>query len=170
MSQQNAPQSVPQPVPQRPLLPQTSAELRPEHLPTSVGDDGRIAWALGLLGFLSFPGIAILATSIAMLVAGLVQRKRNPVARSVGTRAALFGAVSLLMTVLFFGFGFGVLVPLGEAGIIGDDTIWPAFILVPLGLWVVVAGPITAIVMGIIALAKPFSPEKLQALYAKAGR
>jgi len=145
-------------------------EMRPEHFPTAVGRDGRIAWSLGLLGLLGIPGLSILAPSLAMLITGLLQRRKNPVARSVGTRAAIFGGISLLATILFFTFVFGILLPLIDAGVVADDAVWPVFIVAPLGVWVVIAGPITAIVMGIVGLAKPVSREKAQQLYARAGR
>ncbi|MGO1979095.1 hypothetical protein, partial [Brachybacterium tyrofermentans] len=114
--------------------------------------------------------LSILAPSLAMLITGLLQRRKNPVARSVGTRAAIFAAVSLLATILFFTFLFGILLPLVEAGVVADNALWPAFIMVPLGVWVVIAGPITCLVMGIVGLAKPVSREKAQRLYARAGR
>lgn len=145
-------------------------EMRPEHFPTTVGRDGRIAWSLGLLGLLGIPGLSILAPSLAMLITGLLQRRKNPVARSVGTRAAIFGGISLLATILFFTFVFGILLPLVEAGVVADNALWPAFVMVPLGVWVVIAGPITFLVMGIVGLAKPVSREKAQQLYARAGR
>ncbi|MGO1925961.1 MAG: hypothetical protein ACTH1T_09990, partial [Brachybacterium tyrofermentans] len=83
---------------------------------------------------------------------------------------AIFGGISLLATILFFTFVFGILLPLIDAGVVADDAVWPVFIVAPLGVWVVIAGPITAIVMGIVGLAKPVSREKAQQLYARAGR
>lgn len=148
----------------------SARDLRPEHFPTTVGRDGRLAWSLGLLGLIGFPGLAIIAPSLAMLIAGLLQRRKNPVARSVGTRSAIFGGISLLATILFFTFVFGILLPLIDAGVVADDAVWPVFIVAPLGVWVVIAGPITAIVMGIVGLAKPVGREKAERLYARGGR
>lgn len=170
------PQAVHVPPPVQSASPQawqmlpSARDLRPEHFPTTVGKDGRVAWSLGLVGLIGFPGLAIIAASLAMLIAGLLQRRKNPVARSVGTRAAIFGAVSLLVTILFFTFLFGILLPLVDAGVVADNAVWPAFIMVPLGVWVVIAGPITAIVMGIVGLAKPVGREKAERLYARASR
>lgn len=151
-------------------VPPSAREMRPEHFPTTVGRDGRIAWSLGLVGLIGFPGLAIISASLGMLIAGLLQRRKNPVARSMGARAAIFGAASLLATILFFTFLFGILLPLVDAGVVADNATWPPFIMAPLGVWVVIAGPITCIVMGIIGLAKPVDREKAQRLYARAGR
>lgn len=148
----------------------SARDLRPEHFPTTVGKDGRIAWSLGLLGLIGFPGLAIIAASLAMLIAGLLQLGKNPVATVVGRRAAIFGGISLLATVLFFVMIFVIAPALIDAGIIEDSSPGSALFMVPLAVWVVLAGPLTCLVMGIVGLAKPISREKAERIFARAGR
>lgn len=141
-----------------------------EHFPTTVGKDGRIAWALGLVSLIGFPGLAIIATSLAMLITGLLQLGKNPVATVVGRRAAIFGGVSLLATILFFVMIFVIAPALIDAGVIDDSSPTSALFMVPLGVWVVIAGPITCLVMGIVGLVKPISRERAERIFARAGR
>lgn len=159
-----------QPAPAAPPVPPPAQALRPEHFPTTTTRDGRIAWAFGLLGLISFPGLAVIAMSITMLILGLAQRGKNPVARAVGRRAAIFGALSLLAAIVFFVLLFAVWPALQSAGIVTDDSVAMGVVLVPLAAWTAFIGPITGIVMGIVALAKPVSREKAERIYAGASR
>lgn len=133
----------------------------PEDFPTTVGNDGRIAWALGLLGVLGFPVIAALAMSITMIVLGLLQRKKNPVAARTGRNAAIFGATVLASVPIFFGLLF--------FGLPREPTPEPpiaALIAIPFGIWMILGGPITGVVMGIIALVRPVSRDRAAKILA----
>lgn len=143
----------------------------PERFPTTVGRDGRLGWSMGLIALIGVPGLAIAAASLGMIIAGLSQRSKNPVARTVGGRAALFGAISLAATLLFFLLVFAILPALENSGAIPPDAnaVW-ALTAAPLGVWVVVAGPLTCIVMGILGLARPVSQEKAARIFADAAR
>ncbi|GAA1326045.1 hypothetical protein GCM10028787_08020 [Brachybacterium horti] len=161
--------SVPVPPSYR-VVPPPAHLLTPEHFPTTVTRDGRIAWAFGLLGFIGFPGLATIVMSITLVILGLVQRGKNPVARAVGRRAAIFGAISLLATVVFFVLIFAVWPALEEAGVVSGDSVPMMFLMVPLAVWVAFGAPITGVVMGIVALTRPVSREKAERIYAAAGR
>ncbi|WP_114853230.1 hypothetical protein [Brachybacterium sp. YJGR34] len=145
-------------------------QMRPEHFPTSIGRDGRVAWVVGFAAAIGFPGLAIIAASAAMLVLGILQQGKNPVARAVGRRAAVFGALSLLVTVFFFLMIFVIAPALIDAGVIADSSAWSAALMVPLAVWVVVAGPLTCVIMAIVALARPVTRERAQRVYADASR
>lgn len=133
---------------------------RPEDFPTTAGNDGRIAWALGLLGFLSVPGLAALVTGIVLVVVGLLQRRKNPVAARTGRGAAILGATLIASVVIFFStMAIGISLEQQRGG--PTDGFDPLFlIIVPVGIWMLAAGPLVAIIMGFVALARPVSRDK----------
>ncbi|GAB2538274.1 hypothetical protein [Brachybacterium huguangmaarense] len=170
-----APQSAPaQPGPQsfghaQPVPPQPGAALpagdRPEHYPTVAGVDGRIAWAMGLLGLIPVPGLAALVTGIVMIVVGLRQRRRNPVAKRLGRNAAILGATLLVGVVVFFTL-MGIGIATEDPGSSGDTPSPLLLLAAPFGIWMIVIGPLVAVIMGVIALARPVSREKASRILA----
>lgn len=137
------------------------ADPSPEDFPTTMGNDGRIAWALGLIGVIGFPAVAALAMSITMIVLGLLQQKKNPVAARTGRNAAIFGATVLAAVPIFFGLLY--------FGLPREPTPEPplaALIAIPFGVWMILGGPITGVVMGIIALVRPVSRDRAAKILA----
>lgn len=51
---------------------------RPEDFPTTVSNDGRLGWALSLVSVVGFPGACAIVCGIAMIIGGLMQRRKNP--------------------------------------------------------------------------------------------
>jgi len=132
-----------------------------------VSEDGRLAWALGLLGLLGVPGLAALVMSIVMLVVGLLQRRRNPVAAHMGTRAAIFGGITLATVIAFFTILIIGMVTTDPTRTY--DTPPPLGIaLIVLGIWMILVGPLVGVVMGIVALVRPVSRDKAAAILERA--
>lgn len=151
-----APQPAPgQPAPQRrPPLP---PDPGPEHFPASALDDGRLAWALGLLALVALPLASAALPGIAMLITGLVLSRRNRVAKSVGLRAAAFGAVGIALPALFI---LTLFVLTSTEPVSFDEEPVQSAILTVGAIVTAVLYPLTAIVLAIVALARPVSPAK----------
>lgn len=157
--------------------PLKARDMRPEHFPTApMSHDGRIAWVVGLVSligipglFIGLPGLAILPTSITMIVVGVAQHGKNPVAQAVGRRAATFGAISLAVALLFFVMLIIVLPTAEAVGFTpGDWDLLHYIIVVPLSAWTGVLGPLIAFLMAIIALTDTVSTKKAEKIYARA--
>lgn len=130
----------------------------PEHFPGSLTLDGRLPWVFGFLSLVGLPFLSLLAPGIAMMIAGPLQRRKNPVAARTGRRAAIFGAVNVLVVivyliVLFFASRGGPVSPAEAPLLIYGFAI-------PAAVYLVAVGPIINVVMAILGLARPVSREK----------
>lgn len=139
----------------------------PQGYPTTLRNDGRIAWVMGLLGcsflvlFTTIP-VHTVITGLTMVVVGLMQRGKNPVARAVGTRAALFGGVMLLLSPLL------VLawIPTALVAIHAPPSDGPLWVLASSTLGLIIYGlvgvglPLIAIMMAAISLLVPVSADR----------
>lgn len=132
-----------------------------------MSEDGRLAWALGLLGLIGFPGLAALVMSITMLVVGLLQRRRNPVAARTGTRAAIFGGITLATVIAFFTI-LAIEVSTSDPAQTSDTPSPLVIVFIVLGIWMIVVGPLVGAIMGIIALARPISRDKAASILEQA--
>ncbi|EWS81832.1 hypothetical protein BF93_14860 [Brachybacterium phenoliresistens] len=138
----------------------------PDFFPTTASNDGRLAWAFGLLSLLAVPLLSLLVPSILMLVVGLAQLGRNAVARRSGLRAALLGGANLLIVVLY-------LVMLGTltrvlGGIDAQEQPGVFYGLALPGLvYICVLAPLVNIVLGIVALARPVSRQRAARILAQ---
>lgn len=142
----------------------------PEDFPTTVGNDGRIAWVLGLLGFLPIPLLGSVAMLITVITTGLLQRRRNPVARAVGTHAAIAAAVCLLGPLLLGG-GFLLYALVSFDGPVRFEehpvalSIWIAA-----AVWLAILDPLLGVIAGVVALVRPISRSRAAAILQRAGR
>ncbi|EWS81388.1 hypothetical protein BF93_17585 [Brachybacterium phenoliresistens] len=153
-----------------PASPDTRGPVRPEHFPGGISLDGRLPWILGFLAVLGLPFVSLLAPGIAMVIAGLLQQRKNPVAARTGRRAATFGAVNILVVVLFLAVLFiGSFFGDGTYTAEEDPLVIFGFAL-PFGIYLVAIGPILNLVMAIVALARPVSREKAQRILEPTGR
>lgn len=144
-----------------------------EHFPTRALDDGRAAWALGLLALAALPllaallhGIgrwiilplaAALLPGIAMLIAGLMLSRRNRVARVVGLRAATFGAAGITLTGLLL---LALSTVNGHETGSFDEAFNRLVLFGAVAILTTVLYPLTAIVLAIMALTRPVTPGK----------
>lgn len=153
-----------------PAPPDPRGPVRPEHFPGGISLDGRLPWILGFLAVLGLPFISLLAPGIAMVIAGLLQQRKNPVAAWTGRRAAAFGAVNIVVVALFLAVLFiGSFDSDGGYTAQEDPLVIYGFAL-PFGIYLVALGPILNLVMAIIALARPVSREKAQRILETTGR
>ncbi|MDO5662380.1 MAG: hypothetical protein Q4G40_06775 [Brachybacterium sp.] len=157
-----------QPVPGTPApmpFPPHGAPVDARHFPTSAGNDGRIAWALGLLGLIGFPGAAAICMGASMLIVGLLQGKKNPVARAIGRRAALFGAITLATVVVFFS---AVVTGVNlNPSMDSPLSIALMIVLIPTGGWMIIVGPLVGLICGIVALARPVPRDRAARILAR---
>ena len=130
--------------------------------------DGRLPWVFGFLSLLGLPFLSLLAPGFAMIIAGLLQGRKNMVAARTGRRAALFGALNVLvviayLAVLFFASMDGPVSP-AEAPLLIYGF------MIPVAVYVVVLGPMVNVVMAIVGLARPLSQEKVRRILEQTQR
>lgn len=141
---------------------------RPEHFPTTVSNDGRLGWTLGLVSVFGVPGVTAVVCGTAMIIGGLMQRRKNPVARRTGRNAAIFGASLVVSTVLFFSImGIGVALENSGSDVEPFFNAFGAWVFAPLGIWMIIIGPLVAFIMGIVGLTVPVSRKKAERILAK---
>ncbi|MFC0674631.1 hypothetical protein [Brachybacterium hainanense] len=152
------------PVPQAgpPPAPATSLDF-----PTTLSRDGRLPWAFGLLSLIGLPFLSLLAPGITMIVLGLLQRRKNPVARHVGGRAALFGAINVAVVL-----GYLAALIIGSAAHGGsvsfeENPLLIGGFIIPVAIYLVAIGPLLNLVLAIIALARPVSREKAEKIFSR---
>jgi hypothetical protein len=170
----HAPQDVPSspehgaPSPLGPAPTDGRGPVRPEHFPGSMALDGRLPWVFGFLSLVGLPFLSLLAPGIAMIIAGLLQGRKNPVAARTGRRAAIFGAANVLVVVVY-------LVVLFLASMDGPVSPAEAPLLIygfaiPAAVYLIAVGPIINVVMAILGLARPLSQDKARRILERAQR
>ena len=103
--------------------------------PDPVTRNGALAWGLGLVVLMCVPFLSSLLASIAMAVAGRMQRRQGPVAAANGRSAANWGLTYLVLSVLLVGTHFGLLFALTR-----DEPVQGFFPLgIPITTWLVVS-------------------------------
>lgn len=137
------------------------ARPTPQHFPTSVSNDGRIAWLMGFAALMMVPYGALLIPSVLMLIVGYIHRSRNPVARAVtagAIRFAYFNLVIMAATViLMVASGLSSTDSMGQPSSTKMALDVISFFLVA---YIVLIGPAIAVIRAIIAAASPVSPDK----------
>lgn len=158
------------------LTPQDPIFSTPEGYPTTASNDGRIAWAMGLIGASGIVLIWVLpihtfVMGLVMLIVGLIQRGKNPVARAVGTRAAIFGGISTVLSIVpIIAF---ILTVIGFASTAENqstaDTILGIGFLgtALLSLFVLVLVPLVGTIMGIVGLVRPVPRDQAARILAR---
>ncbi|GAB3061035.1 hypothetical protein [Sediminivirga luteola] len=122
----------------------------------------------GLLSFIGLPFLSLLAPGITMIVLGLRQRRKNPVAAHLGRRAAIFGAVNTGIVVLYLLVLF-VASSIYDGGVrFEDNPVLIAGFAIPVAIYIVAVGPLLNLVLAIIALARPVSQEKADKILNRA--
>lgn len=141
---------------------------RPEGFPTTVSNDGRLGWAISLVSVVGFPGACAIVCGIAMIIGGLMQRRKNPIARRTRRNAALFGASLVLSTAAFFAImGIGIALENAGSDVEPFFNAFGPFVFAPLGIWMIIVGPLVAFAMGIVGLTVPVSREKATRILAE---
>lgn len=136
------------------------AHPTPAHFPTSPKNDGRFPWILGFLALVGFPGLSLLVPSLAGIIAGAIVARRNRVARRLGGRAILFGAANIVLMISFFTLLFGLHPWAVDRGYIPEEWLPATILLIALSAWVAFIGPITYVVLAIIAASKKVTRSK----------
>lgn len=141
-------------------------DQQPEHFPTTLSQDGRLAWVFGFLGLLGVPILAATVTGLVMLIVGLVQRRKNPVARSVATRAALWGALGVVLGIGYIAALF-VFTQLTGGGATFEEAPLLTTILIVWAVAMAVLYPIASIILAIVGLVRPVSRERAAAILGR---
>lgn len=138
------------------------ASVAPQHFPGNMTLDGRIAWAFGLLALIGLPFLSLLAPSITMIIVGLKQRRKNPVAARTGRNAAIFGSVHLLIVTAFITVGIAVSLVRGGGVSSADNPLLVYLFVIPVGIYLAIVGPLINVIMAIIAFVRPVSRAAAQ--------
>lgn len=148
--------------------PSVPAHPAPQNFPTSVSDDGRIAWLMGFAALTMVPYGSLLIPSALMLIVGYIHRSRNAVARAVTNGAIRFAYFNLFVLALN-------VVLMVVSGLLPDESIEQpgtaelvlTVVNFLLGTYIILIGPAIAVIRAIIAAASPVSADKAHRILAR---
>lgn len=128
--------------------PQQQPPPYPYRYPQQRPESGTIAWAVGLAVLAFFPFVSSVVASVLMIIVGLKQRAKEPIAAANGRNAANFGLTYLVVTLILVPLYFVMLDVLTKDGPTSET--FP--LMIPLIVWAVAT--LAFVVLCIIGVAR----------------